>query len=200
MAMADPALESLLWGLLGGAVLPAWLLAGLADYLAHARTRIEATTGPREAVLHLLQTTQIGVPMLGVLLLEVNALVLVLAVAGVMAHTATAYIDIRYTAPRRRIPAGEQFVHGFLIVLPFVALALILVLHWNAFASIGAGGSDWWPRWKRAPFPVGVIATVLVASLLLGVLPGMLELVRTLRNRPVATPAPAGRANEKAQR
>lgn len=184
--MADPALENLLWGLLGGAVLPVWLLAGVGDYLAHARTRIEATTGPREAVLHLMQTAQIGVPMLCVLLLEVNALVLLLAAAGVAAHTATAYVDIRYTVPRRPIPAFEQFLHGFLIVLPFLALALVMVLHRDAVDSLRTGSADWLPRWKRPPFPMRVVVPVLAASLLLGVLPGVLEFVRTLRSRQAA--------------
>lgn len=190
--------ESLLWSLLGAVLIPAWLLAGLGDYLAHARTRIAETSGTRESVLHLMQTMQIGVPLLAVLLLEVNALVLVLAAAGVFAHSLTAYADIRYTLPLRRIPAAEQFVHAFLIGLPFMALALVVVLHWNAFAVIGTAQAEWMPRWKREPFPAAVIAAVLGASLLFGVLPGVVELARTMRTKP-RDPRPV-HSNEKAQR
>lgn len=176
-----PTLEYLLWMLLGSIVLPLWLAAGLCDYLAHARTRIAETSGVHESFLHLLQTAQIGVPMLAVLLLQVNALVLALAIAGVVAHTITAYRDIRYTLPLRHVSVFEQFAHAFLIVVPMMALALVVLLHWPALADIWHGGADWTPRWKQPPFPRAVIASVLGASLVLGMLPGLLEFGWTWR-------------------
>lgn len=181
--MDNAILEHQLWMLLGAGVLPLWLLAGLGDYITHARTRIAETSGVHESFLHLLQTAEIGVPLLGVLLLEVNALVLVLAVAGVVVHSITAYVDVRYALPRRHVGAFEQFMHAFLIVLPFVALALVVVLHWTQFASLWRGDASWTLEWKQRPWSVGVIASVLLGSLCLGVLPGIHEFIRTWQAR-----------------
>lgn len=181
--MDNAALEQQLWLLLGVGVLPLWLLAGLCDYITHARTRIADTSGVHESFLHLLQTAEIGAPLLAVLWLEVNALVLVLAVLGVAAHTLTAYVDVRYALPRRHVGAFEQFVHAFLIVLPFTALALVVTLHWVQFASLWRGDASWTLEWKQSPWSIQVIASVLAGSLLFGVLPGVYEFIRTWRAR-----------------
>lgn len=189
-------LEYRLWLLLGAVVLPLWLLAGVCDYVVHARTRIAETSGVHESALHLLQTAEIGAPMLAVLLLEVNASVLLLAAAGVAAHSITAYRDLRYAAPRRRIPVIEQYAHAFLIVLPVVALALVAVLHWPELAAAPTGAGDWALRWKRPAWDAGVLAGVLAASVLLGVLPGLREFAvawrahRDARHGPVRDGAP----------
>jgi len=77
--LSDPdTIATLLWWLLGGVVFPTWLLCGFADYACHARTDITHTSGVHESALHLLQTAEIGVPMLAFLFLEVNASVLLL--------------------------------------------------------------------------------------------------------------------------
>lgn len=192
------AMDALLWGLLGYAVLPVWLLAGLADYLIHARTRLSQTSGVRESALHLLQTAEIGAPMLALLFLEVTALTLAVMVFGAVAHTVTAYRDIRYAAPLRHISAFEQFVHAFLIMLPLAALAIVIVLHWAAFTALLAMGDAsrdaWTLRWREPPFDIGVIAAVLGASLVLAVLPGLFEFINAWRQgpRPVAAGAPRG--------
>lgn len=179
-------MEPLLWGLLAYGVLPVWLLAGLSDYLLHARTRLAQTSGVRESALHLLQTAEIGVPMLALLFLEVNALTLAVMVLGALAHTYTAYRDIRFAATLRRITAFEQFVHAFLIVLPLAALAIIVVLHWPAFISM-LGLSEisretWHLRWRDPPFDTGVIIVILGASLLFAILPGLLEFIHAMRH------------------
>ncbi len=178
-------MEPLLWGLLGYAVLPLWLLAGLADYLTHARTRLAQTSGVHESALHLLQTVEIGLPMLALLLLEVSAPVLGLMTLGAIAHTVTAYRDIRYTAPRRHISAFEQLLHGFLIVLPLAALAIVIVLHWSAFRAMlglsNAYGESWAWRWRDPPFDVGVIMAVLGASFVFAILPGLIEFLHARR-------------------
>jgi hypothetical protein len=184
---ADPQLAALLWRLLGCAILPLWLLAGLADYVVHARTRIERTSGVHESALHLLQTGEIALPMLALLFLEATPPVLALALAGVIAHSVTAYRDVRYASPRRRITVFEQFVHAFLIVLPLAALAVVAVLHWPAwralFPPFDAGGAEWVLRWRDAPFPPGVLAAILGASVLFGIVPGGIEFARTLAAR-----------------
>ena len=192
----DPGFAALLWGLLGCAILPLWLLAGLADYIVHARTGIERTSGVHESALHLLQTAEVAVPMLALLFLEATPPVLALALAGVAAHTLTAYRDVRYASPRRRITVFEQFAHAFLIVSPLAALAIVAVLHWPAwralFPPFDAAAGSWVLRWRDPPFGAATLASILGASVLLGVVPGLVEFSRTVaaRRRGDAPPAP----------
>ncbi|QOW18516.1 diguanylate cyclase [Lysobacter ciconiae] len=180
----DGVSSALLWGLLGFVIFPLWLAAGAADFICHARTDIAQTSGVRESVLHLLQTAQMGLPIIAILFLEVDASVLVLAFVASATHTATAYWDLSYTAPLRPIPPVEQFLHAFLIVLPLVGLAIICVLHWPQTVSLLSPGSANWSLHLRTPrFAPWVIAAVIAASLLIIVAPGLLELRRTLRAR-----------------
>jgi hypothetical protein len=163
-------------------VFPLWLLSGLADYLCHARTDIAHTSGTHESALHLLQTAEIGLPVLVFLFLSTNALVLALVTTGVVAHTATSWRDVKYAAQLRHISPGEQYVHGFLIVLPWVALALVAVLHWPVVEAMfdPAIASEWKPHWRQPPFDGGLLSVVLASSLLFGALPGGLEFMHTL--------------------
>jgi hypothetical protein len=184
--MSDPAtLAGLLWWLLGAVVFPLWLLAGLGDYLFHARTDIAHTSGTHESALHLLQTAEIGVPLLVFLFFPVNAPVLLLMIAGVAAHAFTSWRDLRYAAQLRHIAPGEQYVHAFLNVLPWVALALVMVLHWPAVTALFDPyvAADWALRPRRPGFDGGIVLAVLASSALLGVLPGLLEFMRTLAAR-----------------
>ena len=187
MSPDDAALAQLLWQLLGWVILPAWLLAGLGDYIAHARTDIAHTSGVTESALHLVQTAEIGLPLLALLFLEVNALVLAILVAGVLAHSATSWADLRWTTPRRRIPVGEQLLHGFLFVLPFVALALVIVLHWPAWLALvdpaSAPAGSWRPHLREPRLDAWIIASVLGAGVVLGILPGLFEFARTVAAR-----------------
>jgi len=175
------ATETLLWWLLGAVVFPAWLLSGAADYLCHARTDIAHTSGRHEAALHLLQLAELGFPLLAFLFLEVDALVLALLLAGVVAHTLSAWRDLRYTTHRREITPAEQMAHGPLLVLPWIALALIAVLHWPVLQVLAdpAIASDWRPHLRRPMFPAPILATVLAAAAGLAVLPGLWEFART---------------------
>lgn len=172
---------TLLWWLLGAVVFPVWLLSGVADYAWHARTDIAHTSGRHESALHLLQLAEIGVPMLAFLFFEVDALLLALMCAGVLAHTLTASRDIRYASHRREITPGEQIVHCFLFVMPWVALALVIILHWPVLAAVfdPTTASDWRLHVRRPMFPVSMLVAVLLASALLGVLPALWEFLRT---------------------
>lgn len=184
--MSDPdTIAHLLWWLLGAVVFPAWLLSGLADYVCHARTDIAHTSGAHESALHLLQTAEIGVPMLAFLFLEFDATVLLLLLAGVIVHTVTSWRDVRYAARFRCIPPYEQFVHSFLNVLPWMALALVVVLHWPVAAALldPSMASQWTLRLRSPPFDTGILVAVLLASALLGAVPGLLEFARTLEAR-----------------
>jgi small-conductance mechanosensitive channel len=174
--------DMLLWGLLGYVVFPVWLLSGVADYLCHARSDIAHTSGTHESVLHLLQTAEIGLPVLVFLFLTTNALTLALMTAGVVAHTATSWRDVTFAAPLRHISPGEQYVHSFLNVLPWIALALVAILHWPMVVAMfdPAIASDWKPRWRQPAFNGATLFVVLAASLLFGALPGALEFMHTL--------------------
>jgi hypothetical protein len=175
--------EPLLWGLLGWVVLPLWLLSGLADYICHARMDLAHTSGRHESALHLVQLAEIGLPLLAFLFLDVTATTLLLMAAGVVAHTATSWRDIRYADATRIVPPFEQYVHSFLNVLPWTALALVAVLHWPVVARLldPGAGADWALRWRVPPFPPAVIAAVLLGSLVLVILPGAWEFLRANR-------------------
>jgi hypothetical protein len=179
------ALPGLLWWLLGALVFPLWLLSGLSDYACHARTDIAHTSGTHESLLHLLQTLEIGLPLLAFLFFSVDALVLVLMVAGVLAHTVTSWKDVRYADGLRRITPLEQYVHGFLEVLPWIALALVAVLHWPVVTALfdRATDTDWTLRLRHPAFDGAILAAVLLASAVFGVAPGVLELAATLKAR-----------------
>jgi hypothetical protein len=174
--------EVLLWGLLGCVVFPLWLLSGMADYLCHARTDIAHTSGAHESALHLVQTAEIGLPVLVFLFLSTNALALALMAAGVVAHTATSWRDVKFAASLRYISPGEQYVHSFLNVLPWIALALVAILHWPVVVAMfdPAIASDWVPRWRQPAFAGAIVFAVLASSLLLGALPGVLEFMHVL--------------------
>jgi hypothetical protein len=163
----------LLWGLY-----PAWLLAGAGDYLCHRQTDIGRTSGTTESWLHLLQFVSLLIPFAAAVLMNLNAIVYGIMVAFVIAHSVLAHVDVSYTDARRYISPIEQFVHGFMDVLPLVALALIGVLHWS---EITASPSS--PIFSlRAPLDLGRMLLVGSFALLSGV-PIVEELARTHRHR-----------------
>lgn len=183
----DATLAALLWQLLGWVILPAWLLAGVGDYIAHARMDIAHTSGVVESTLHLVQTAEIGIPLLALLFFDANALVLAVLVAGVAAHSLTAWLDLHWTTPRRRIPVGEQLLHAFLYVLPITALAIVVVLHWPAWLDLVrpamASPGSWRLQPRDPPFDATIVAAVIGAGVVLGVMPGLVEFARTLAAR-----------------
>ena len=168
------------------AVLPLWLLAGLADYWCHRRTAISVTSGFHESALHLLQAAQIGIALLAGLFLEINAAVLAVTLTCLVAHTATAAWDVSYTFGRRHIPPFEQQVHGYLEVLPFMAASVVAILYWPQFlALLGMGDipADFSLRLKSSPIPARHLITIIAAVLVLDFIPLLEELRRTWRGR-----------------
>ena len=123
--------KPLLIGLFIGFLYPLWLVAGCIDYLCHRRTNIEKTSGIRECGFHLLQFTVLFVALVLSTLFATTALVLVLLIAAIAMHSMLAYADVAYTQPRRYISPLEQHVHGYMDVLPVVALSLLLLLSWH---------------------------------------------------------------------
>lgn len=174
----------LVYALLYG-VVPAWLIAGVADYLCHRRARIERSSGPREALLHLLQFAEVGLPLLAVLFLQVNAAIMLFMLAALVLHQATAILDVRYANATRRISPTEQHVHGVLEALPVAATFLVIVLHWAEFRALWSDGAaaSFRIALKQPPLPSWYLVGVLVAVGLFGVLPYAEEVVRTLRGK-----------------
>lgn len=176
---------ALLAGILAFFVFPLWLAAGLADYFCHRRSDIEHTSGVPENLMHLLQALQVGIALLAGLFLEINALVLLIIIGAVLAHTVTAVWDIAYTSPRRHISAFEQHVHSHLELLPIMAVALVIALHWPQFAGLfgAVEPPSFTLQWKEPPLPrISVTVILLLVLAVLG-LPLIDESRRVVRAR-----------------
>jgi hypothetical protein len=167
-------------------VLPLWLAAGFADYLCHRASSIETTSGPKESLLHLLQFSEMAVPTLAAIFLEINALVILVMIVSLILHQLTAMWDVRFAYHRREVTPIEQHVHSVLEMLPLTALLIIVALHWQQFlALIGMGTqvADFSLRLKEPPLPWLYVVVMLTLVLLFEILPYAEELVRTLRAR-----------------
>lgn len=167
-------------------VFPLWVAAGFADWACHRATRIEATSGVRENILHWVMFAEVGVGVLAVVLLEVNAAVLLVVLGVFVVHELTVWIDLRYTVPRRRVTPLEQMVHSFQEVFPLLSLALLSVLAWDqalALAGSGTQPADLGLRWKREPLPAPVLLAGLAMVALLNALPLAQETWTCLRAR-----------------
>jgi hypothetical protein len=174
--------ETLLQHFLMYVVVPVWLLAGLADYLCHRASLIERTSGVAESLLHLLQFGEVGLPLLAALFLEIDAAVLLMMLAGLVLHQATAVWDVRYANATRRVPPAEQHVHGVLEMAPAIATASVAILHWPQFLSLfGIGDAHFTLELKHIPLPGWYLSMVMAGVVVCGVLPYGEELVRTLR-------------------
>jgi hypothetical protein len=150
--------------------LPPWLLAGFGDWLCHRRTHIERTAGTGESVFHLLLYLLIALPLALALFLEVTALLQVFMAFCVIAHMGVSLWDTSFAQPRRHISPLEQQIHSYLEMLPLFALALVVVLHWDALMN---------PAWtlapRRQPLPVAWTCGVLLA-----LVPGFLLILEEL--------------------
>ncbi|GAB2506288.1 hypothetical protein [Lysobacter humi (ex Lee et al. 2017)] len=181
--------DAALWTLLGAVVFPVWLLAGLLDYAIHARQRIEATAGPYESILHLLQALEVGLPVLVILFLDITASTFLVLVAAVLLHAWTSWRDACYATAVRVVGPAEQKAHAVLDLVPWFGLALVALLHREALAPlIGSGSADWALRLRDPGFPPAVVVAVLVSSIASGVVPALWELRRGQRALAARTP------------
>jgi hypothetical protein len=165
-------------------VMPIWLLVGVLDWWCHRTSSIETTSGVTETIIHLLMLAEGGIAVLLGLFLEINGLVLALLLAAFIAHEITSYWDLSYAAPRRNVRPFEQRVHDYLAVVPFVALSLVFVLHWDqalAWFGIGPATLNLSLELKHEPLPLRYVAGLLAAIFLFEVLPYGEELWRGLR-------------------
>lgn len=165
------------------AIIPAWLLAGMADWACHRRTHIEANSGTKESALHLAQMLEVGVPLLVALVFQINALVICMMSVGLILHELTAFWDVRYARELRDITAVEQHIHSFLELLPIGAVTLVIGAHLakvQSFLAEGTGGDF---ALSPSPVPPPYIAAVLAAAILFAAIPYAEELVRCIRHR-----------------
>jgi hypothetical protein len=167
-------------------IVPVWVGAGLADWSCHRRTRIEATAGIEESLIHALMMTEAGVPALLGLFFEVNAGVLAATLAAFGLHEATAIADVAYADGRRRVTPTEQHVHGLLEQVPTMATAFLAALHWDqtrALFGLQGERSDLRLRRKRRPISRRYRAALLSSIAGLVVLPYAEEISRCVRAR-----------------
>lgn len=165
-------------------VMPLWIASGSLDYVLHRRARIERTTGVFESSLHASGIALSAIPVLGGLLLEIDAGVILAMVAGYTAHLGMTIWDVAYADEKRTIAPLEQHVHGMLEMLPFTALSLVLCAHADqALALVGRGRArpDFSLRLKRVPLDRRAIATTVVAFGAFVALPYAEELRRCVR-------------------
>jgi len=167
-------------------ILPLWLAAGFADYLCHRASQIEATTGYKESLIHLLMFSEVAVPLLAAIFLEINALVIALMIAGFVTHQLTALWDVTFANDRRYVSPIEQQVHSFLELLPLTGMLIVIILNWPQFLSLWGLGTET-PRFQIAlkpdPLPWSYVAAFLCAVLLFELLPYLEELLRGWRLR-----------------
>jgi hypothetical protein len=166
--MADAAQLILLY-----VVFPLGVTAGFADWACHRATGIAQTSGLRENLLHWMMFAELGVGVLAVALLEVNAAVLLLVLVVFLVHEATVWADLRLSTPRRAVRPIEQMVHSAQEMFPLLGWVLLAAAHApQALALVGVGeAADWRLAWKRDPLPGVVLLAGAAAVLLLNVLP-----------------------------
>ena len=168
------------------AVLPPWVLAGLADWACHRASHIATTSGLRENVLHWIMFVEVGGAVLAMALLEIDAAVLLIVAAAFVLHEATVWIDLHTTLPLRRVSALEQMVHSVQEIFPLLALALLAVAAWDqalALLGLGHAAPDWRLRGKEQPLPAWLLAAGALAVAACNVLPLAQESWACLRAR-----------------
>lgn len=177
-------------------VLPLWMSSGLVDWYHHRRTKIEETAGTRESAIHALMMLEAGTPVMLGLFLEVNPLILLLALGALAVHEATAFWDVSYAVGRREVTPSEQHTHSFLEVVPFMATAFLFALHWDearTLVGMGRRSPRWRPRRKREPLPKGYVTGILAATVATVVVPYAEELWRCYRVDRTLAPHPVTR-------
>ncbi len=114
-------------------------------------------------------------------------MVIVLMIVAFLVHEGLAFWNVAYAVGRREALLNEQHVHGFLEVLPFMAVSFVICLHWNQFLALFGAGPEsarWTLGLKRPMLPAGYLIAILAAVLLFLAVPYAEELWRCLRAKP----------------
>jgi hypothetical protein len=173
------------WNVLAYMVLPLWVVCGFLDYLCHRASDIEHAAGPRESLVHWLMLAEIALPLTLCVFFRINALVIGVMLACLVAHEITGYLDLKIAMATRKVTPFEHQVHSALEILPLTAVLLLMTMHWpQTLALFGAGaqradlslGDKQVPRWGEI-IPPGA------AFLALVILPYLEEMWRNLRAR-----------------
>ena len=141
-------------------LVPIWNIAGVLDWYWHKKTDIEHTSGIEESLIHFAMFTEVGAPLLMGLFLEINAGLLAAMAAALVIHEGTAFWDVALATDHRHVKPNEQHTHSFLEVLPFMALSIASVLHWDqvqAMVGIGKPKPDWKLRLKKKRLPTAYL-------------------------------------------
>ena len=162
-------------------LLPFWFVPGVLDWIWHRQTKIETTSGLEESLIHSLMMTEVGLPIIMGLFLEINAGVFALMIAAAVLHEATAFWDVGYAVSRRKILPREQHTHSLLEVIPLAALSFLACLHPNQFIALFGAGAEkarFEIRLKRPSLPARYVVTILSSVALFIAAPYAEEVVR----------------------
>ncbi|GAC15943.1 hypothetical protein [Aliiglaciecola lipolytica] len=179
--MTDPTLAILMYF-----VVPIWLLAGIVDWFCHRRSNIAQTSGAKESLIHLLMFAEVGIPLILILICEVNSLIIAISIIMFLLHELTAMWDVSYAVTKRRVGPVEQHVHSFLEMIPLLALVLIIARHWPHFTSLFTPSGfppDFTLRLKEAPLPTTYLSIVLFIAVVLEFAPYVEEFIRGMKAR-----------------
>ena len=160
--------------LLGG--FPGWQIGPATDGVG---SKNRSSGGLCESLLHILMFAEGALPLALTLLAETNPLVVSTLAASAVVHETTANWDLRIAHDSDRdISALEQQVHTALEVIPFL-VCLLSALRMRSKPDTAEG--RWRLRRKTQPLPAAYVATVLLATGVIGVLPHLEELWRCIR-------------------
>jgi len=181
--MDDP--RNLLINLILYGLLPLWGIAGFIDWCCHRATRVEATSGLKESLIHSLIGIQLGIPIVLCLVFQVNVLILLICVAMWISHEFVAHWDVHYATPRRHISIWEVHVHNYMATVPLYLLMLVAVLNWNITKKLLT--LDWAGQFHlrllgERPGGNGYLPGYLACMGILCVLPYLEENLRCLRH------------------
>ena len=161
-------------------------MAGLVDYWLHRRTRIEATSGTKESLLHALQLGEAGIATVAGLFFDINSLILLIMIVAFLAHEASALWDSSYAIGRRYVGALEQHVHSFLELLPLMAVSFVTLLSWQQFLALFGMGEEpprFEIRLKQHPLSSPYLFSLISAIAVLVIVPYAEEFWRCIRTK-----------------
>jgi hypothetical protein len=165
-------------------LMPLWFVPSIADWWWHKKSDIEHTAGTHESVTHLLMMSAVGVPVTMSLLCDINALVIVAMMGGLLAHEGISYWDVRYAKSLRRVDAIEQHTHSFLEMIPLMALSAMMCLRPKQFAAAFGRGDEparWHLELKERPLSPRYLTAIVGCIVAFVAAPYTEEFFRCLR-------------------